>query len=145
MDFERYEWISKAILVVVFIIVFILTLCALSQCHVDEPEEVEILPVEMVKEKQMSAIEYLDAYEKHYDAAGPFVLIDANNGLIGLYYGYEPIAHLERHIEVDGNHIITTLDHLRDYIDIDDELFDIAQSYGYADDFPVVIDKYPVR
>ena len=36
----------------------------------------------------------MDQMEAHYDADGPFVLIDSSSGLIGLYEGNEAIGHI---------------------------------------------------
>ena len=37
--------------------------------------------------------ESMDAREKHYDADGDFVLIDTEEGLMGVYHAYKPLRH----------------------------------------------------
>ena len=50
----------------------------------------------VVTDKRTTAAQerYLDAEELHYDADGPFILIDRNTAQMGYYEGCTPVWHL---------------------------------------------------
>ena len=54
---------------------------------------IAILVIGIIRTIQNDAIDHMNKEELHYDANGYFVMISADDGLIGVYDGRNPIKH----------------------------------------------------
>ena len=74
--------------------------------------------------------EKLDAYEKHFDADSYFVFIDTKYDVIGIYYGYKPLAHFKQTFP-KTERLSVTLEELQDYgIELNQEIKNYLQFYA---------------
>lgn len=96
--------------------------------------------------KIITQIEYddtirkLDAYELHFDADSYFIVINPKYEDVGIYYGPEPKAHFNMHLDWEGYRWVGTYSDLK-YIGV--TLPNAAEKLlveeGFPDTTPVII------
>ena len=143
MNFRKSIRIDIILILIFCTLILMLAVIVHPESRVDASQK-DLIEMTANKAKNLnSAINYMNDYEKHYDATGPLILIDLNNDLVGIYDKDNPLKFFIQKFDIDYNHVSTDLKNLKNYyIELDEKI----ESYliSYSVETPVIVDRYLV-